>query len=278
MRSNPYLPDLAVLRKIKRQTHDTKTFTFTFLDEERQRRFNPQPGQFVIISIPGVGECAMSLSSGRRSASFDLTIRKVGNVTGMLFQMKPGDMVGIRGPYGRGWPMDRAEGKDILIVTGGCGCGTLRPVILELYHEREKYGRVELLYGARAPRDEIFADEYDEWEKIPDTCIRLAVDALPRGVSWRHKIGVVTVLFEDLRTKPDNSIVFTCGPEIMMKYVVKGLLERGFGEDQLYLSMERRMRCGVGKCGHCQIGPYYVCKDGPVFPYTELKGLPDTII
>lgn len=272
---NPYISEPAEIVSIKRQTADTKTYTLSFLDQKTQKEFNPQPGQFVLLSIPGGGEAAFSLSSAASEEGFDSTIRTVGSFTGILDRCDVGATIGIRGPYGRGWPMDEAKGKDILVVAGGVGLAPLRSVVESVEHQRERYGNLEILYGARTPADGIFKDEYDKWSKIQRTSLLLTVDKVPVGVDWKHTSGVVTTLFDNMKTEPTDSIVMTCGPEIMMRFVIRGLLARDFSYDQIHVSLERRMKCGIAHCGHCQIGSKFVCKDGPVFKYSEIMGLPD---
>jgi len=276
---NPLMPRKAVIREITEETHDTKTFTFDFIDSG-PRGLEFVAGQFAMISILGYGEAAISIASDPDDRSgLDLTVREVGAVTGALFRLREGDEVGIRGPYGNGWPLTQAEGKRLLLISGGCGCGTLRPVILSHKNNPRRFRYVEVLHGARTPGDVIYRKDYEEtWRDIPDTRVLLSVDKVPAGETWSHSVGVVTTLFDEMETEPEGSIVLMCGPEIMMKFSVLGLLKRGFSPDQIFCSMERRMRCGVGLCGHCQLGSKYVCRDGPVFSYAELEKLPDHIV
>lgn len=275
---NPYIPRKAEITKIEDETHDTKTFTFEFKDCQKGIEF--KPGQFVMLSVFGYGESAISIASSMNDPiHLDLTVRKVGDVTGALFRLKEGDKVGIRGPYGNSWPLCDAEDKQLLIVMGGCGCGTLRPVILYHRDNPQKFKSLEILYGAKTPGDVIYKKHYEEeWSKLPNTRILLSVDRVPENEDWKHKIGVVTTLFDNIKTNPEEALAFICGPEIMMKYSVIGLLKLGFSPDIIFCSMERRMRCGLGFCGHCQLGSKYVCKDGPIFSYSELKHLPDHIV
>lgn len=276
---NPYLGNEAIIKGIKKQTRDTKTFTLAFKDGGRQRSFSFTPGQFNVVGIFGVGEAPFSISSDpSKKESFDHTIRIVGSVTGVLDRMVEGDSVYVRGPYGKGWPVDKAKNKNILVIAGGIGLPPLRPFIMYVRNYRDQFGDIEILYGARTPSDLIFTDEFEEFRRIKDTKFLLTVDGVPKGEKWDHKVGVVTKLFEDMASTPNKTIVFTCGPEIMMRFVVRGLLGMGFRDNQIYVSMERRMKCGIGKCGHCQIGPKFVCRDGPVFSYPEIKGLPDKIV
>ena len=273
---DPYVPSIVEIVNVKRQTVDVKTYTVRFAKEQERKKFRVMPGQFVMISIPGLGEAPFSLSSvPEKTDSFDTTIRTVGNVTSVLSRYSVGARLGVRGPYGRPWPLKEAKGKDVLLVAGGIGLAPLRPVIQTIQKNRRVYRNFEILYGARTPSDQVFTDEYEEWRRTARTSLSLTVDSVPTGVTWPHKTGVVTGLFEDMETSPENSIVMTCGPEIMMRFVVRGLLARNFRKDQIYVSLERRMKCGMGHCGHCQIGEKFVCRDGPVFTYLELEGLPD---
>jgi len=276
---DPYARDVAEILEVHTETHNTKTFVMRFLDKERQRNFSFIPGQFIVISIPGVGEAMFSISSSTSNhENFATTIRKVGRVTSMIHKCGVGDKILVGGPYGSGWPMGQLEGKDILIITGGIGLPSPRPVITYINEHRNDFGFLEILYGTRTPDESIFAREQEAWRKMKNTRLALTVDYVPEGVQWEHKVGVCTILCEEMVTKPRNAVALICGPEVMMHNVVVELLNRGFHEDQLYLSLERRMRCGIAQCGHCQLGPKFVCKDGPVFKYSEIKNLPDSYI
>lgn len=276
---DPYARDMAEILGVQVETSDTKTFVMRLLDAEKQRNFSFIPGQFIVISIPGVGEAMFSISSSTSNhENFSITIRKVGRVTGMLHKCNVGDKILLGGPYGSGWPMGQLEGKDVLIVTGGIGLPSPRPVITYIDEYRSDFGFLEILYGTRTPAESIFAREQQAWSKIKNTRLALSVDHVPEGVRWEHRVGVVTTLFKEMVTKPRNAVALICGPEVMMYFVVLELLKRGFHNDQLYLSLERRMRCGIAQCGHCQLGPKFVCKEGPVFKYSEIKSLPDSYI
>jgi len=273
---DPYVRDLAEIINVSVETANTKTFRLKFLTDERQRVFNFTPGQFIVISIPGVGEAMFSISSSTSNRQdFSTTIRRVGRVTGMIHKLGVGDKILVGGPYGSGWPMGQLEGKDVLIVTGGIGLPSPRPVITYINEHRNDFGFLEILYGTRTPEESIFAWEFEAWRGMRSTRLALTVESVPEGVEWKHNVGVVTTLFKEMATKPRNAVALICGPETMMHYVVLELMNMGFHEDQLYLSLERRMRCGIAQCGHCQLGPKYVCKDGPVFKYSEIKDLPD---
>jgi len=275
---NPYLAEECVIKGSRRQTPDVYTYAISYPRGSRRLRTPFMPGQFIMISVLGIGEAPFSFSAwDDEKAIFETTIRTVGNVTSAIMRRGEGQRIWVRGPYGRGWPMEEARGKDILIVAGGIGMAPLRPVIEMVARNRRSYGGLEILYGAKTPEDLLFADEFDSWRSIPGAELLLTVDSVPRGTKWDHGVGVVTTLFDKIRTEPNDSIVMMCGPEIMMKFAVKGLLAMGFRPEDIYLSLERRMECGVAQCGHCQIGPKFVCKDGPVFSYSELRGLPDLL-
>jgi NAD(P)H-flavin reductase len=275
--SSPFRPEPARLIDVKSENADTKTYTLKYEKVEKFRE-GFEPGRFVMISIPGFGEAPFSLSGIVGESAFETTVRKVGNLTRRMDAMKAGEVLGVRGPYGRGWPMREAEYKDVLIVAGGIGIAPLKPVIECIERRRERYGRVEVLYGAKTPDNMIFTDEFDRWRRIMDFELKLTVDSVPDMMAWKHNVGVVPLLLKDVKVQPENTVVMTCGPEIMMHFVVQSLLARGFDQESIYVSLERRMKCGVAQCGHCMIGMKYVCRDGPVFPYSELKGLPDLVV
>lgn len=272
---NPYIPTKAEIVSIKTETRDVKTFRLKLLGGKL--RF--EAGQFVEVSIFGVGEAPISISSDPDIDDyFELSVRRVGSVTGALFKLSEGAIVGVRGPYGKGWPLRESEGMDILVVGGGCGAAPLRPAILKLLRNREKYGRIELLYGARTPSDVMYMEEFESIVENSDCKVLLTVDAVPPDSRWCYNVGVVTSLFDKISVDPRRSVALLCGPEVMMMYAVRYLLRFGFRPESIYLSMERRMRCGLGFCGHCQIGRKYVCLDGPVFSYSEIAPMPDKIV
>ncbi|HYG58091.1 MAG TPA: FAD/NAD(P)-binding protein [Symbiobacteriaceae bacterium] len=268
-----FTPVPARIQRIHRQNYDTLTYTLAY---EKPVESGFDPGQFNMISMLGIGEAPISISSWHGdAATFDHTIRAVGSVTHAMANLREGDRLWVRGPYGHGWPVREFHGKNILLVAGGIGLAPLRPLIEEVKLRPELYGSLEVLYGARTVEDQLFTDEYALWAAHPSITLRQAVDRAAPG--WEHTVGPVTKLFEQMSSTPANTVVVTCGPEIMMKFVVKGLLQRGFGANQIYVSLERRMECGFAKCGHCQIGPLYVCKDGPVFKYTDIRDLPEEV-
>ncbi len=268
---NEYSPNLAVIKKIRKETHDTNTYTLEFSDKKLQNSFSSAPGQFMMLSLFGIGESAISLSDTSNNGSVTTTIRNVGSVTNAVLRLKEGDFIGMRGPYGNGWPLERAEGKNVLIVVGGMGIVPLRGVVNYIKNNRKKFGDLEIIYGARTPDDMLFRYEFEKWKQIKKTRMDLTVDELPIETTSKCKIGLVTSCFPSMKTHHKNAIVLVCGPEIMMRYAAKCLETIGFKDRQIYLSLERRMKCGIGKCGHCQIGLKYVCKDGPVFNYADIK-------
>ena len=268
---NEYSPNLAVIKKVRKETHDTNTYTLEFSDKKLQKSFSPAPGQFMMLSLFGIGESAISLSGTNNNGSVTITIRNVGSVTNAVLRLKEGDFIGMRGPYGNGWPLERAEGKNVLIVVGGMGIVPLRGVVNYIKNNRKKFGDLEIIYGARTPDDMLFRYEFEKWKQIKNTRLDLTVDELPIETTSKCKIGLVTSCFPSMKTHHKNAIVLVCGPEIMMRYAAKCLETIGFKDQQIYLSLERRMKCGIGKCGHCQIGLKYICKDGPVFNYADIK-------
>jgi len=233
-----------------------------------------KPGQFNMLYLPGVGEVPISLSSIPRRDSKGVvlkhTVRLAGSTTrSIVRRARIGVAIGIRGPYGRGWPMEEAVGSDILVVGGGIGLAPLKPVIEHIEANRDAYGRLNILYGARTPIDMIYKYKLEGFGKIPNTKLLLSIDKPFEG--WKHHVGFVTELIPLSDVEVKNAYAMVCGPEVMMKVAAKKLLEKGFRKDRIFLSLERRMRCGVGICGTCQFGHYFVCKDGPVFRLSEIE-------
>jgi len=196
-------------------------------------------------------------------------VRKAGRITAAISRMTPGQTVGVRGPYGRGWPVDQAKGHDVVLVAGGLGLPPLRPVIYELLTHREQYGRIEVIYGARTPKDLVYYDQIQQWRQRPDIRFQVTVDSA--GREWYGDVGLVPARIPDTRFDPSKAVAFLCGPEIMMKNAARDLETRGIPRTSMWLSMERNMKCAVAVCGHCQFGPEFVCKDGPVFRYDIVR-------
>jgi sulfhydrogenase subunit gamma (sulfur reductase) len=236
-----------------------------------------KPGQFVQVSVLGVGEAPISISSSpsRSKNSFELCVRRVGALTNALHALSPGDIVGVRGPFGRGFPIERFRGKDILFAPGGLGLAPLRSVINEVLDDRSNYGRIIILYGAREPAEMLFRDELHEWAVREDVELHLTVDQADR--EWKGNVGVITTLFPNIQVSPRNTVAITCGPPVMYRFVLMELLGMGIPEGNIWLSLERRMKCGVGKCGHCQMDHIYVCQDGPAFSYAEIRHLEEAL-
>ncbi len=274
---NLQLPREAILKSIKDLTEDTRTYRLRLKNDGDKLDF--RSGQFNMVGLPGFGEAPFTFSAPPQAdGTFEHSIRAVGRLTKGLVKLKPGDVLHVRGPFGTAWPLEEAKGKDVLIVAGGVGMIPLRPFLLQVFQSREEYGKVVILFGARTPGELIYSDEFDSWRNQPDTTLLLTVDEVPPGETWDGHTGVVTGLFGEMDIEPENAVVLTCGPPIMMRFVARGLLLRRFSAAKIYVSLERRMKCGTGHCGHCQIGPKFVCKDGPVFRYEEVAGLPDTVL
>lgn len=235
------------------------------------------PGQFVQVSIFGIGEAPISISSSpsRSNGIFELCVRRVGDLTNALHQLKPGDIIGIRGPFGRGFPVQHFRGKDILLIAGGLGMAPLRSLITEVLDERGNYGRVIVLYGSRHPQDLLFRNELVEWAARDDVELHLTVD-YPDS-QWRHTVGVITTLFTEVEIVPRNTAAVVVGPPIMYRFVLRELLNIPIPKGNIWLSFERRMKCGVGKCGHCQLHHIYTCQEGPSFSYAEIEGLEEAL-
>jgi sulfhydrogenase subunit gamma (sulfur reductase) len=269
---NPYLVQEAeILERIDEAT-GIFTLRLRFSDAALQRAYTFQPGQFNMVYLYGVGEVAISIVSDPRDEHiFDHTIRVVGRVTRGLAQLQTGQYIGIRGPFGRGWPLQEAQGRDVLIVTGGLGCAPTISVINYVLNRRERYGRLIIMQGVKHANDLLWRERYAQWAKQPDTQVIIAAD---EGVSiWPWHVGRVTDLFDSIHLDPVNAVAMMCGPEGMMHAAVKQLTQRGMDEASIYLSMERNMQCAVGHCGHCQYGGMFICKDGPVFAFPQVKEL-----
>lgn len=268
-------PNNAKIIKITELTHNTKLFELKLVDEHINDFFDYSPGQFVLITVFGVGEIPIGLtSSPTKRGSFELGIRQVGNVTTKIHQMKVGDIVGIRGPFGKGFPVEENKHKDLLYICGGTGYFPIRSTLKDAIARRENYGKIMFLYGDRCPADVLFPSENDEYEKRSDILFHQTVDR-DDDACWAGNIGVVTTLFPNIAQEvdPENTIVFVAGPAIMYKFVIIELEKLGIKSENIYLSLERRMKCGVGKCCHCGIGDKFACLDGPVFSLDQIRGL-----
>jgi len=265
---HPLAPAPYVVRSQTAETGDTTTLVLSPADGGP---VHPAlPGQFNMVYVFGVGEAAISLSGDPSDATAVVhTVRNAGRITAAIAQTPPGQTVGVRGPYGRGWPVDQATGRDIVLMAGGLGLPPLRPVLYELLSHREQYGRIEVIYGARTPKDLVYYGQIQQWRQRPNLRFQVTVDAADRD--WYGDVGLVTARIPDTRFEAGNAIAFLCGPEIMMKYAARDLEARGIPRASIWLSMERNMKCAVGVCGHCQFGPEFVCRDGPVFRYDVIR-------
>ena len=268
-------PNNAKIIKITQLTDNTKLFELKFEDKHVNDFFDYMPGQFVLITVFGVGEVPIGLtSSPTKRGSFELGIRKVGNVTTKIHQMKIGDIVGIRGPFGNGFPIDDFKHKDILFIFGGTGYFPSRSAIRDVIDKRELYNKVMILYGDRCPNDVLFPAENEEYAVREDLIFHQTVDR-DDDKCWDGNIGVVTTLIPKIAEEidPENTITIVCGPPIMYKFVIIELEKLGIASENIYLSLERRMKCGVGKCCHCGIGDKFACLDGPVFTLDQIRGI-----
>jgi NAD(P)H-flavin reductase len=264
------VPELWRVRRLWWETDDT--FTFELTPEDGRTKFHFLPGQFNMLYVFGVGEVPISVSGDPAKAERLMhTVRAVGPVTREMGSLKRGTQLGVRGPFGTCWPMEQALGKDILIIAGGIGLAPLRPVIYEVLAKRQIFGRVYLLYGARTPDDILYAQELPELMKEAKLQALVTVDRA--GRDWTGNVGVVTTLIAKTQFDPGNALAMVCGPEVMMRFTLRELQKRGMRTDSVYISMERNMKCAVGFCGHCQFGPTFICKDGPVFRYDQIQHL-----
>jgi NAD(P)H-flavin reductase len=256
--------------RIERLKHETSdTFTIDLVPVNGNNGFSFLPGQFNMLYVFGVGEVPISISGDPGIPSvLEHTTRSVGAVTKSMGLLKPGATIGVRGPYGTGWPVTAVEGRDVVLVAGGIGLAPLRPVLHYLMAQRDKCRRIVLLYGARAPEDILFRRELERWRGKFDLEVQVTVDRAAGG--WRGNVGVVTPLVARAPFDPSNTVAMLCGPEIMMRFTVMELEKRGVPAERTYVSMERNMKCAIGFCGHCQYGPSFICKDGPVFRFDRI--------
>ncbi|GBC72817.1 Anaerobic sulfite reductase subunit B [archaeon HR04] len=262
---NPYLPRIHKVKRIKRETHDTFTI------EISADGFKFMPGQFNML-YAFVGEVPISISSDPADGNVIMhTVRRVGHTTSALCSLKAGDSIGVRGPFGNPWPVREQEGNDIVVVAGGLGLAPLRPLIYHLLSNRGRYGRIYLLYGAKTPRDILYRNELARWRARFDVDVYVTVDKADER--WHGNVGVVTSLIPRVHVDPLHSSAFVCGPEVMMRFTTRELINLGLNAERIFISMERNMKCALGICGHCQFGPEFICKDGPVLSYSRIARL-----
>ena len=271
--TNPSLPQTAEIIERIQETPTIFTLRLRFQDENVQYNYRFAPGQFNMLYLHGVGEIPISIVSDPADEHIiDHTIRVVGRVTKGFSQLQAGDQIGVRGPYGRGWPIKDAISKDVILVTGGLGCAPLVSVIRYITRRRDLFGRLVIMQGVRRADDLIWAEQYAKWEKLYNTQVLLAASE-ESSAQWPWHMGYVTDLMHKATFNPANAIAMMCGPEPMMHAAIESLTREGVTENNIWLSMERNMQCAIGHCGHCQYGARFICKDGPVFPVSEIKSL-----
>ena len=268
LNTNPYIPVEAELVDKRVETSDTTTLIY----KSGQNKHSFLPGQFNMLFVPGIGEVPVSISgSPAKDNEIIHTVRDVGAVTSHIVHSKIGSRIGLRGPFGLGWPAEKGHGKDVTVIAGGIGLAPLRPLIYKLIQDRDKYKKVNILYGTRTPGDLLYREELHEWLARFDIHVEISVDR--DDADWHGHVGVITRFIPLTDFDAQNSVAMICGPEIMIRYSVRELQALGVPDSDIYVSMERNMRCGIGHCGHCQFGPDFVCKDGPVFPFDSIKKL-----
>jgi len=268
---NPYKPELAVIESIVQETSDTKTFKVVFQDQNIRDTFSYEPGQFQEVSVFGIGEATFCLtSSPSKKGSIEFSVKKVGSVTSALHDMTEGDVVGIRAPLGNHFPYADWKGKNLVFIGGGIGMAPMRSLLNFCLDNRDDYADITTIYGARSPEDLSYTYEFDDWAKRGK--LFLTVDK--GNDDWKANVGFVPAYLKDLAPSPKDAIAITCGPPIMIKFVLIELENLGFTPEQIYTTLEMKMKCGIGKCGRCNIGSKFVCLDGPVFSQAQLKELP----
>ena len=269
-----YIPSPAKIVKVEQLTALEKLFQ---VELPVGQSLGHDPGQFVEVSLLGIGEAPISISSSpsRSNGHFELCVRKVGDVTAAMHNLKAGATIGVRGPFGHGFPVEAMRGKDVIFAAGGLGLAPARSLINQVLDERDKFGRVIILYGAKNPSELLFRDELEQWSNRSDIEFHVTVDR--PDSTWVGNAGVITTLFKFVTVSPRNTVAVTVGPPIMYRFVLMELLSKGIPEGQIWMSLERRMKCGVGKCGHCQINNFYCCQQGPAFTYAQVKGVEEAI-
>jgi len=268
-----YLPQLATVNKTD-MLNETEMYLCLTMDDEK---LDYKAGQFVEVSMPGYGEAPISISSPpAEDGSFELVIRRIGNVTNAIHQLQPQDKVGIRGPFGNGlYPVEETKGQNLVFICGGIGLVPQRSFIKYALKYRDNYGDITVLFGAKTTKEYLFLDELKDWEQRDDINLLQTVDVADE--TWLGTVGVITVLIPEIEDKLSDAYVFVCGPPIMYKFVLLSLAEARVPKEKIFLNLERKMKCGVGKCGHCQINNYYACIDGPVFRYSDITSTPEAI-
>ena len=273
---NPYLPEVATILETVQETHNIKTFRVRFDDEAKMKAFTFEPGQVGQLSAPGIGESTFVINSPpTRMDYLQFSVMRAGEVTAKLHTLTAGDKIGVRAPLGNAFPVADMKGKDIVFVGGGIGMAPLRTLFLYMLDNRADFGKIRLLYGARSPLDMAFSAELPEWTGRADIETTLTIDREAEG--WQHKVGLIPNVLLEMAPAADNCVAITCGPPIMIKFTLEALKKLGFADEQIVTTLEKRMKCGIGICGRCNIGTSYVCVDGPVYTYAQLKQLPNEL-
>ncbi|WP_147821932.1 FAD/NAD(P)-binding protein [Salidesulfovibrio onnuriiensis] len=273
---NPYLPEMATVKEIIQETHNIKTFRVVLNNEQRMKDFKFEPGQVGQLSIFGVGESTFVINSTpTRMDYLQFSVMAAGEVTQRLHALQEGDEIGVRAPLGNWFPYEKMKGKDVVIVGGGIGMAPLRTLLLYMIDNRDDYGKITVIYGARTPQDLSYSYEFEEWAAAKDMNLVLTVDNEAPG--WDHKVGLIPNILLEESPSPENTVAVTCGPPIMIKFTLQALKKLGFEDENIYTTLEKRMKCGVGLCGRCNIGSSYVCVDGPVYSFAELQKLPNEL-
>jgi NAD(P)H-flavin reductase len=275
--NNPYQPHLARIVRIHRMVPDNYLFQLRFAEDAVLQKWEHRPGQFVELSVIGTGEAPMSISSSpTRKGVLELCVQRAGRVTSALYRLPTNSLVGIRGPYGNGFPVEEMAGNDLLIIAGGLGMAPLRSLLWYALDNREKFGTVTLMYGARSPSEMLFREELMSLAEVENFNCLLTVDRDPTG-AWKQDVGLLPSLFRKVTFDPNRTYAAVVGPSILYKFVLLELIKRNFHKDRILLSLERRMKCGVGKCGHCSVGYKYTCIHGPIFTYWDAINLPEIV-
>lgn len=272
---NPYIPFNAIITDINDLNQESKNFRLKLTED-----FNYKPGQFVKVTVFGVGESAIGVTDCIYDKGFELAVRNTGGlVTSALHKKKVGDVIGIRGPFGKPFPLEKFKGKNILFIGAGIGLWPIRSCIKDIIHNRNEYGKLEILIGVKEPKLFTFKEDIEQWSKGKNIKVTLTVDGCNHDDNWSGKVGVITKLTDALTIgNPKEWAIMCCGPPIALKFIAKSLNNKGFSDDQIWVSLERKMQCGIGKCNHCLInGTVYVCRDGPVFTMDEIKNLPGAL-
>ena len=277
MSANPMMPGLGKLVEVRDLASEIKLFRVEMQNGGGRAFQTYQPGQFAFVSAFGLGEAPFGIANAAgRGPRVDFAVARVGSVTTGLHELDVGDLVGVRGPLGNSFPMDKFRGRDLIVIGGGIGGAPLRPVIQHVLDHRTDYGKLTILWAARHPSLLIFTDEYSEWRAAPNTALYLTVDQPDDG--WQHEVGLITKLLEKVKPSTDNTVAVTCGPPIMIRNVTRMLAGMGFAPEDSYVTLEARMHCGLGKCGRCNLGEKLICVDGPVFSMDEVGNLLETYI